>query len=222
MSTTYAGDDTNFPVSITLADDGEDKPVATVNVGLEGLADRTAYLGRRISEVGFGTVVRAVKGVPMPFPDAGFLPTWLPYKGGEQYGGTQLWQRDTSGVQGFTHTLELPHGCTLQTVYVSFKAATGHGGVPANPFLFEVMRHQIGSAAHNAAALVGVAAAIGSVGAYEAFQQIAAVVNTVIDNSQYIYFIRGRGEFGTDAIADARYHGAVCVMNVQALDVGSA
>ena len=220
MSTAYAGNDTNFPTSVTIPSDGDDKAATSVNAALEGLADRTAFLGR-VTRGHFGTVVRAVKGVPMPFPDAGKLPSWLASKGGEQYGGTQLWQSDTTNVNGFTHTLELPHGATLQTVYVSFKAATGHGAVPANVFLFEVMRHEIGSAAHNATSLVTTAAASGSVGAYEAFQQLSAAVNTVVDNSKYIYYIRGRGEFGADSAADARYHGALCVLDVSDLDVGA-
>lgn len=43
MSTTYAGTDV-FPITITLPADGDPPVVASVNVPLEGLADRTAYL----------------------------------------------------------------------------------------------------------------------------------------------------------------------------------
>lgn len=44
MSTTYAGNPANYPASITEPSDGDNKSAASVNVGLEGLADRTAYL----------------------------------------------------------------------------------------------------------------------------------------------------------------------------------
>ena len=44
MSTTYDGDDTNFPTSITLPSDGDAADAASVNAALEGLADRTAFL----------------------------------------------------------------------------------------------------------------------------------------------------------------------------------
>lgn len=53
MSTTYAGDETNFPASITIPSDGDTKPAASVNVALEGLADRTAYLLDRDPAVAF-------------------------------------------------------------------------------------------------------------------------------------------------------------------------
>lgn len=44
MSHTEAGDATNYPTDITLPDDGDTLDVASMNVGFEGLADRTAWL----------------------------------------------------------------------------------------------------------------------------------------------------------------------------------
>ncbi len=44
MSSTYTGNDASFPTSITIADDLEDEDAASVGVGLEGLADQTAFL----------------------------------------------------------------------------------------------------------------------------------------------------------------------------------
>lgn len=46
MSTTYGGANT-YPANITLPSDGDVKNAASVNVPLEGLADRTAYLYAR-------------------------------------------------------------------------------------------------------------------------------------------------------------------------------
>lgn len=47
MSETYDGLN-SYPTSITIADDGDNKAVASVDVALEGLADRTAYLKARL------------------------------------------------------------------------------------------------------------------------------------------------------------------------------
>src|SRR5262245_33734644 len=49
MSTTYAGDPTNYPTSITVPSDGDDPDAASVNAALEGLADRTAALNAKVS-----------------------------------------------------------------------------------------------------------------------------------------------------------------------------
>lgn len=53
MSTTYAGDETNFPTDVTLPSDGDPKDASSINVPLEGLADRTAWLKDHIPQVGF-------------------------------------------------------------------------------------------------------------------------------------------------------------------------
>lgn len=44
MSTTYDGDATNYPTSLTLPSGGDARNAASVNTPLEGLADRTAWL----------------------------------------------------------------------------------------------------------------------------------------------------------------------------------
>jgi hypothetical protein len=47
MSETYAGVN-SYAVEITIPDDGDDKAVVSVDVSIEGLADRTAYLKARL------------------------------------------------------------------------------------------------------------------------------------------------------------------------------
>jgi hypothetical protein len=223
MSTTYDGDNTLFPTSLTIPSDGDPKAVSSVNPAIEGLADRTAYLGR-ISRDKFGTVGRIAKGTPSPFPHSSTnLPTFVPYKGGENYGGTQMFQLFVdAGVAGFTQVLDMPHGCTLQTAYVSFRGASGHGGVPDNPFLAIVKKQKISSLEGLPSTIATGVADASSVGVYEAFQQIPIVCNEVIDNSQYIYFLWARGEFGSNAIVGARYHGTALILSVNDLDVGAS
>src|SRR6185295_11619867 len=47
MSTTYAGDPTNWPDDLTIPSDGDDKPVASILAAVEGTIDRTAWLEAR-------------------------------------------------------------------------------------------------------------------------------------------------------------------------------
>jgi hypothetical protein len=223
MSTLYDGDNTLFPTSLTIPSDGDAKPVSSINPALEGLADRTAYLAR-ISKDKFGTVVRVCKGTPVGTPHSSTsLPTFVSYKGAETYGGTQMWQLFVdAGVAGFSQVIDVPHGCTLQTAYVSFRGASGHGAIPDNPFLFTIKKHKISSAEFFPTTIVSAAADTSSVAVYEAFQQVALVCNEVIDNSQYLYFLYGRGEFGSNSIVGGRYHGLSCVLSVNDLDVGAS
>ena len=44
MSTPYAGDPTNFPTTIPIPSDSDDRDALSVSTALEGLADRTAAL----------------------------------------------------------------------------------------------------------------------------------------------------------------------------------
>lgn len=50
MPSSYAGNDTTWAANVTMPDDADPKNAASVNVGFEPLADRTAYL-RRLVEV---------------------------------------------------------------------------------------------------------------------------------------------------------------------------
>ncbi len=49
--TTYAGDETSYPASLTIPDDLSDEDAASVNVSTEGLADRTAFLKYRSDRI---------------------------------------------------------------------------------------------------------------------------------------------------------------------------
>src|SRR4051812_41306704 len=44
MSSQYAGDSANFPDDYTIPDDSDPPTAAAVNIGLEALGDRTAFL----------------------------------------------------------------------------------------------------------------------------------------------------------------------------------
>lgn len=56
MSTPYAGNPAAFPTDYLIPDDGESKNATSVNVALEALGDRTAYLKAR--------AINTIAGVP--------------------------------------------------------------------------------------------------------------------------------------------------------------
>ena len=220
MSTTYAGNNASFPTDITLPSDGDAKPVSSVNAALEGLADRTAYLAKLTSDK-FGTVIRTVKNPPTPFQSIG-VDTWKRDHISAVGGGTQLWQVNLTSGNGFSQLIDAPHGSTLATVYCCFQAAGSHAGVPTNKFEFFVYRLKLSSLTALPESIGHGVADGSSIGVYETFQEIAAAVNTVVDNSQYIYFLNATGEFGTNALADAKFLGSVIQLSVNDLDVGGS
>lgn len=60
MSVTYAGAD-SFPSNITIPSDGDDDTAAAVDVALEGLADRTAWIKNRLAAAGGVLDLQTVK-----------------------------------------------------------------------------------------------------------------------------------------------------------------
>jgi hypothetical protein len=113
MSHTYDGNDTNFPASLTLPDDGDPRDAASVNTPIEGLADRTATLGRYVRVTDAGASDRPVVGMPLFSSEFDYNPSdgSLTQNGG---GGTISWP------------LEVPDGCTLDAVEVFWAPAAGH------------------------------------------------------------------------------------------------
>lgn len=72
MSHLYAGNETN-PTSITLPDDGDVPDAASVNVGFEGLADRTKWLRRKIFSGAVNILSKVAAGAGQNF-GACFVP----------------------------------------------------------------------------------------------------------------------------------------------------
>lgn len=62
MSSTYAGNPATFPATVTIPDDGDARNAASVNVPLEGLADRTANLNARTTTVEAYPRITLVRG----------------------------------------------------------------------------------------------------------------------------------------------------------------
>ncbi len=219
MSTTYAGDDTNFPASITIASDGDPKPVASVNVGLEGLADRTATLGRIVPPTSFGVIARPVSSIPKIVEISG-VPSW------DYNGGVKLTQVDIDALgptpNAFYVVLQVPHGCTLSTVYAYLKGHSGHSVLPDIMPTMTVYKQRINTGA--AAVSIGTGTdTAADVTAYQALHSIPAVCNEVIDNSINVYWIAFAGERDVDtAVAGLEFYGFVTLCTVTTIDPGAA
>lgn len=125
VSTTYAGNIV-FPASITIPSDLDPKPAASVNVGLEGLADRTAYLGDHTFQAGVDRVE-----IDWFSPHAGLVD-----KFDSAYQGPPLtmgWLQTDNTGPGFVW-LEVGNDLKyyqFQSVLV-YVRASGHGALPAN------------------------------------------------------------------------------------------
>lgn len=211
MAENYAGDDTNFPDEIVIPEDGDLKPAASINPAVEGLADRTAYLGR-ITRSHFGSVVRPVVCFPRFTSGEWTIDT-----------GVRLTQVQIATSPVVAQLLHLPHGCTLQTVTAYYKGGAGHAfGLPAGMPSLSIYRQRVNNGAADVQ-LALTADASADVAAFEVLHSIACTVNAVIDNSLYIYFLILLGEFDIDtAMAGAKYYGAVCTSTIADLDVGAA
>jgi len=220
MSTTYAGDNTNYPTAITIPSDGDNKPAASVNAALEGLADRTASLERRVVLSSFGTVVRTISEAYFISMD-GSSPTWT--STGE---GTKLVQASIDALgpnpNYFTQLLRLPHGCTLQSLSGFLRPHAGHAFLPSLPPGFTVYKRRVNTGA--APVLIGTGTATyADVAAYETLLEFDAAINEVIDNSLYIYWATFIGERDVDtSVLGAIFYGFTALLSVPTLDPGAA
>jgi hypothetical protein len=61
MPSNYAGNNAAFVANIQIPSDGDDKPAASVNAALEGLADRSAYLKALLNGIhSFATIKEGI------------------------------------------------------------------------------------------------------------------------------------------------------------------
>jgi hypothetical protein len=197
------------PTSYTLPADGEKVKAASVNPTFEDLADAVkwltesnmpstpiAYWHRNDWEVADNTWTY------------GFTPHWGPS------------QLTTGGQIGLA--LDLPHGCTLNTVTVYIDPAAGHGGLPTLPNVKVYKtapdvgtQTQLGSTSTDTS---------GSVGAYEAIHAMPTIssINEVIDREALRYYLVFTGEAGGNFVALLRITGVQVQYTVTKRDDGAA
>lgn len=175
MATTYAGVSSNPWTDPVLPDDGDDEDAASVDVALEVLADRTAYLKALRHPA---TLESKIQKHP-------------------QYDWSR-WdqsQATPAGLLEFTaHTTQshtnrvvydvvAPSGCTITGAFMKVRGAPGHGafpgGKPAKMPKIELWKRNGGSGG----TLVGSATdGSGSAGAFEANHNVNFACSEVLDN----------------------------------------
>ncbi len=219
MSTVYSPNPANNPASITLASDGEDKPVATVNVGLEGLADKVAHAnwpetsGAKQYPLFSRSVIRVSAGAPM----VDDFTKWL--------GSSPFLNCLVNTKQDLYFPVHLPNGSTWTQAFAYFLGAAGHAAFPGGkPATLPVMR---AVRFNPLTATIGVIASVthpaASLGQFEAIYALPLTGMTeVVDATTYNYFIKVETEGGANAIAGDQVYGAQVVFTVTEQDPGAA
>lgn len=197
MSSVYTPNPANNPAAITLASDGDLKPIASVNVGLEGLADKVSHANWPETD--------ASKSYPL------LSQTIVRVQSGPWYGDVGAAVSDIfSGGFTFTdHTglnvnqiLNLPDGATLKGITITAQGAGGHANLPAFPTDVAIVR--VDMATGTPTLLTGTRTdPSANVPAYQAVHQFTcpATLNMteVIDNTLYRYFAEFESERGSDS-----------------------
>ena len=198
MSTTYGGTAT-YPALITLPSDGDTRDAASVNTGLEALADRTEYL--RASFPGLADSMFQL--VPLNAPCVGLESAAWTSDGNMAVHG---WvQSDTSAAYRIAWTLPTPSKGKLYAVSLWFDG-NGSGlshagpGLPATLPIFYLFESDALAGTFTAIKTTTIAPA--NLAAYETLQRvdiIPASSPTFDGNATKSYVLAVSGETGAGA-----------------------
>ncbi|MBA3844794.1 MAG: hypothetical protein H0X39_19620 [Actinobacteria bacterium] len=216
MSSTYTPNPANNPASITRASDGDPKPIASVNIGLEGIADKVANTQwpgtdgtKRYPYASRSPVVQVSCS---PYPDS--AASWT-------MGGT-------SGFRVFSlvtyqatmqYPISPPDGSTIQTLTAIVRGVAGHVALPATRpnVALVVYDSQTGATAAYSAGTDAPA----NVAAYEvAHSFMRTALGVVVDRSRYSYSIAVGSEGGANALAGMAIYGVSYVADITSQDPG--
>lgn len=201
MSHVYTPSTSNDPASYTMPDDGDDYDASSVNVPLEGIADKVHRLQSLISGVGVSNITVPI----IHAKDVAATPRWL--FDGFAGGGNYAW-RQTNITDGGILIFDFPPGyvglrCTSVNVYLEGNGGgSNHANVPANFPTAALMYQDFiteGSTPQTVASATDSAA---SAAAYDTVHALSIGVNHTI-NAQRVYWIRVIGESGANSVANA-------------------
>ncbi len=219
MSETYTPNPANNPSAYTAPVDGDLKPVASVRVMLEGLADKAAHLDWPESD--------ATKKYPLASRlltrtvRAAFVPS-VPANWTSLLGGAMVQTGGTPTVSGGFQILDLPDGAVLSELRIYIDPIGGHGALPATMPKVQVFRWV--PATGVSTSLVSQTDPSASVVAYEALHVITATLGTTetIDNVNNVYAVVFDSEGGANSLNGLQVEGSRAVYTVTSQDPGAA
>lgn len=236
MPSTYTPDSTNNPTSFTEPDDGDNEDAASVNVFLEGLADKAAHMNlpeqsnTEKYRLASRSITRVSKSAPISSFDISNAPDWT--FGGNTApisspGGTWMVAINSPGIdQEVTQILEIPHGASVTEVRVTLKGSAGHGALPATMPHLKLYKLAVSG---------GVATLLGEIDdpssgtvTYETAHQVILTGGGVdftsftVDNSAEVYFVVLSNERGANSQIGLSYFGSEATFTLTRQDDGAA
>ncbi len=219
MSSVYTPDPSNNPASITLFDDGEDKPIATVNVALEGIADKVAHANwpETSNAKKYPLATRSITRMCMGAPMVDDFTKWL--------GSSPFLNCLVVTKQDIYFPVQLPDGATWVQAFAYFLGAAGHAAFPAGkPATMPVMRAvRFDPSTGTLGVIASVTDPSASVAVYEAIHALTIVgMAEVVDATAKNYFIKVETEGGLLGLAGDQIYGVQVVYSVSEQDPGAA
>ncbi len=219
MSSVYTPNAANNPASITIPSDGDPKAAASVNVALEGLADKVSHANWPETNIAkqYPLANRSISRVCVGAPMVDDFTKWL--------GTSPFLNCLVATKQDLYFPVQLPNGSTWVEAHAIFLGAAGHaafpGGAPATMPVMRAVRF------NPLTATIGVIAshtdASASAAVFQAIHALSIVgMAEVVDTTTYNYFIKIETEGGAGGIAGDQVYGAQVVYSVSEQDPGAA
>lgn len=213
--------DENAPwaIGFEAPDDGDDEDAASVDVGLECLANRTAYL-KALRHPATG--IERWLTIPEP------LHSPVRVEIGEEVGDVvwnSPWREDVAGTttvtgwrnayipevpvaQALSFMLELPHGCVLKGLNAHLTGADGSGSMPSSRPKLQLFAWTPGLAVGTTVAPLATFTDTSLTRAdYELPHSIGGNVNVTIDRGASLYRVRFTSEGGSNSNPGLILHG---------------
>ncbi len=167
--TDYAGDPENYPSTVRLLDDGENRNATTNAPQIEDLADRTAYLkehgGDPIPSMPVSTAVW--RTLPDDARTIGDCALWI-------RNITHTWTSATDDGNELVWTFRPPKNATITEVYIDLIGGPGHSALPEHMPTARIDRCQFYADGTGLVQIWTLADAAATVEAYEALHHIWA------------------------------------------------
>lgn len=231
MSNVYTPNAANNPSAYTMAVDGDAKPVASMRVSLEGLADKTAHIDWPAVDV-TKRYPLASRSIRKPQTNRwAFNPAQCSHgitiSAGNMLDGLIM---TTLGAQAFL-PLDIPDLCMLTALDVVVQGAPGHVSVPTTTDRFNIAVYagiaQLGNAPVQFGSITYDPTASGATGTYQ-FEHLftatgfGSLSTFQIDKTITRVIVVATNEKGANAVAGLRIVEIAAIYTVTSIDPGAA